>query len=276
MKEVSIFDYVDYRSFLKAYYEWQKTVSAHFSYRYFMQKAGYNSSGLYSGIVKGETNLTEKLVQKFACAMKLTHKEQDFMMLMVQYQRAQSNDAKQIVYDKMILLIPGKSRRVKAEQKRYYSKWYYVAIREALSIMNIDDNFKDLAQYLTPNLKVSEVKKALGTLKELGMIEKKNDGFWKVVDTSIVSGGELGPHIIHEFQKEMMNVAKESLGRYPKTERHVTTKTFSISTEGYMRLTQKIVGFHKEIKEILRTDVNEKHVYQFNMQLFPLAKGTND
>ena len=77
-KSVSIYDYTDYRLYLRDYYEEQKTKNPAFSYRYFAKKAGFNSSGLYKDIVDGRTGITRSLILRFATAMKLMPKQQEY------------------------------------------------------------------------------------------------------------------------------------------------------------------------------------------------------
>ena len=40
MKKINIFNYLDYRRFLKDLYQWHKKHTPEFSYRYFANKAG--------------------------------------------------------------------------------------------------------------------------------------------------------------------------------------------------------------------------------------------
>jgi uncharacterized protein (TIGR02147 family) len=77
-KPVSIYDYTDYRTFLRDYYEEQKAQNPSFSYRYFAKRAGFNSSGLYKDIVDGRTGITRSLILRFATAMKLSSKQQEY------------------------------------------------------------------------------------------------------------------------------------------------------------------------------------------------------
>ena len=61
----SIFEYIDYRRYLKDYYDFQKKTKKYFSYRFFAQKAGINSPILLKMVFDGKRNLSRKTLEKF-------------------------------------------------------------------------------------------------------------------------------------------------------------------------------------------------------------------
>ncbi|MGL1933875.1 MAG: TIGR02147 family protein [Fibrobacterales bacterium] len=273
MKSISIYNYFDYRKYLDDYYKTEKAAKPYFSYRYFMKKAGFNSSGSYSRIVDGTVNMTQRLIPKYAKGLALSEKETEYLELMVLYDRGKTVEAKQQIFDQMVPYLPNKTKRLKNDQRDYYSHWFNVVIRESLSIVNIgDDNHGDMAYYLEPQVRTSEVKSAIRTLSNLGLIAKNADGFWKACDSGVMSGSEIGPLHIHNFQFQMMDLAKESLGRFVRGQRSVSTKTFSVSNNAFEEIKKKIAKVHKEIEEIIIADENEGRVYEMNLQLFPVTK----
>ena len=61
----SVFDYLDYRTFLKDYYDEQKERHFYFSYRYFGSKTGIDPSYLLKIILKAR-HLSENRFRQFA------------------------------------------------------------------------------------------------------------------------------------------------------------------------------------------------------------------
>jgi uncharacterized protein (TIGR02147 family) len=53
-----VFQYLDYRAFLRDYYKEKKAASKTFSYVNFARKAKISSSGFLLHVIKGERNLT--------------------------------------------------------------------------------------------------------------------------------------------------------------------------------------------------------------------------
>lgn len=268
----SLFAYFDYRHFLRDHFAHKKSLNRHYSHRAFARKAGYNSSGLYLLLVHGKQNLTPELIPKFARALELNARETEYFSHLADFTHAKSALAKQQAFDKMITLLPPSARNLGREQRDYYASWHNVAVREALSVLDVGDDYKALAAFLEPSLRVPEVKAAVKLLDSLGLIRKNARGHWKATDASLVSSPELGVVTVRRFQKEMMDLGKAALDAFPREERNISCSTFSLSPEGWERASLKIDAFLKEIAELVRSDAKEDRVYQFNVQLFPLSQ----
>jgi len=268
---ISIFAYFNYRDYLRDYFVHRKSLNRRFSHRAFARKAGYNSSGLYLLLVSGKQNLTRSLIPKFASALELNQRESEYLGHLADFTHGKSAAEKQEAFDRMIGLLPPSIRNIGREQRDYYRSWHNVAVRETLSVLDVGDDFRTLAEFINPPLKVSQVKEAIKLLDSLGLIRKNPAGFWKATDASLASTPELGVVTIRRFQKEMMELGKVALDRFDREERNVSSSTLSLSKQGLERLSLKIDGFLREISELARSDENEDRVYQFNVQLFPLT-----
>jgi uncharacterized protein (TIGR02147 family) len=268
---MNIFGYYNYRKYLQDFYEYRKSAHKYFSYRAFAQKAGYTSSGLYLDLVKGRKNITDQLVSKFAKSLGLSEKEAIYFQLMVDYTHAGSPESKQEIFEKMSGMLPRSMKILTRNQREYYSKWYYVAVRESLGVLNITDNYQDLALFLAPRISLPQAKQAIQLLASLELIEKC-DGFWRSRNNTISSGSEVDPLMVHQFQKEMVDLGKQAIGHFSRERRNISCTTMSVSPMGLERIIHKIDIFRREVIEIVRSDENERLVCQLNIQFFPLSK----
>ncbi len=270
---MNVFAYYNYRKYLQDYYEYRKSVHKYFSYRSFAQKAGFSSSGFYLDLVKGRKSLTPQMLPKFISALGLNEKEAKYFTLMVDFTHATTADSKQLIFDQMAELLPRSVRTLTKKQQEYYSKWYYVAAREALAVVNITDaNIGDLALFLNPRISIPQAKQAIKLLLDLELIEKDEKGFYRAAHKTISSGREVAPLFVHGFQKQMMDLAKDALDNYSTARRNVSCTTMSVSAEGLERIIHKIDMFRKEVVEIVRSDEGESMVCELNIQFFPLSK----
>lgn len=268
---IDIFSYYNYRDFLRDYYDARKARDRNFSYRWFAMRAGFNSSGLYSSIVQGKVNLTDNTTPKFALAMKLTTREERYFELMVEFTHATTPDARQEIFDRMLPLMPRRMQKAKANQKEYYTSWHYTAVHQALATLDVRDNYEKLAAKIEPQISIADARKAVKLLAELGLVEKNSSGYWKSTTQGLMGGGEVGVDLIHRYQIGMMQLAEEALARFSKEERHISTTTVSISSEGKERILKKLADTQKEIFEIVRSDTGENQVWQLNLQFFPMT-----
>ncbi|MCK9181471.1 MAG: TIGR02147 family protein [Fibrobacteraceae bacterium] len=268
---MNVFAYYNYRKYLQDYYEYRKSVQRYFSYRAFAKRAGYTSSGFYLDLVKGRKSLTPQMVPKFIAALGLSEKEGRYFRLMVDFTHAEKPESKQIIFDQMSALLPRTTKALSRQQQEYYKEWYDVAVREALSVLNISDNYQDLALFLNPRISVPQAKQSIALLFNLGLIEKV-DGFWRSVNKSIASGREIPALFVHDFQKNMIDLGKAAIDHYSTERRNVSCTTMSVSPMGLERIIHKIDMFRKEVVDIVRSDDKESMVCELNIQFFPLSK----
>lgn len=275
MKYLNILQYFDYRELLKDYYATRKSVDSQFSYRSFAKDAGIKSLGLYQRLVKGEVNLSESSFPKICQGLELNPEDIDYFRLLVDYTHSQSFEKKQVLFEKMLGFQDLEEMKVVNSQKRYYSKWYSVAIHQSLDVLSIKGTKQDienLSQFIQPNISFEQAQQTLEALISLKMIQKDENGFWKSCTNTLTgTGKEVAKNAIHQFQKSMMNLAQEGLDTIPKNERNILTSTFSISENGKTQLDQLINQFQNNVMKLIQADSNENQICQLNLQLFPIS-----
>ncbi|MEO6095090.1 MAG: TIGR02147 family protein [Fibrobacteria bacterium] len=267
----SIYGYFDYRECLRCHFLHRKALNRRFSYRVFAAKAGYKNPGLYIMLVKGKLNLTRNKLAMFIKGMELHPREAEYFTLMVQFTHASTPEAKQHWFEKMLPLMPPSSRILTRDQAEYYRKWYHVAVREALSVLDVGEDTSVLADFLQPPITSRQAAASLKLLHSLGLILRDGGGCWRATDAILVSTPGLGPLLIHPFQESLIDMAKAALKRYPREKRHVSCFTFSISENGNNRLRLMMEKFLHELADLVRSDQGIDRVCQFNLQLFPLS-----
>jgi uncharacterized protein (TIGR02147 family) len=268
----SIFDYFDYRRCLDEYYRHRKSLNSRFSHRSFALKAGYKSSGLYIQLVKGKLNLTKKMLPGFIKAMGLEENEGEYFGHMVNFTHAQNSVARQHWFDRMVPMLPPRTKAVALDQKKYYENWYHVAVREALAILEIGDDHAALADFIRPSITPAQALYAMELLDNLGLIRKDAKGHWRANDAIVESTPDLGPMIIHAYQESLIDLGKAALKQYGRDERNIACFTFSLSDEGHKRLSLKVDQFFREVSELVRSDTGMNRICQLNVQYFPMSR----
>lgn len=270
---VSVFAYLDYRKYLSDYYNARKAVNRHFSYRMIADKAGIPSTGYFSEVLSGTRNLTRAKVPKFAKAFCLTDAEEEFLGLLVAFNHAKTDTAKQAVYELLVKAMPVKAQRLKQGQREYFSKWYYVAVREALAIHQVRDDVEALAASLVPAVSAAQARSALKLLEELGLIARDGQGCWRATQASLLSQqDESTALLVRAFQGEMIDLARRALTETGKDERDISCVTMSVSALGLERVKAMIKDCQQRILEIVQSDQGEDRVIQMNLQVFPLSR----
>lgn len=274
---ITIFEYTDYRKFLLDYQEEQKKSNPAFSHRYFAQKAGFSSSGLFSNIITGRRNLTHQLIQSFTKAMKLQKKEADYFEAMVLFNQAKSLEDKNLYYQKMLQFLPVRTDVINRGRHEFYSHWWYSVIRELLYFYPFKDDYVSLAKKLDPPIRPDQAKKAIVTLESLGLIKKDSHGFYRQTSQMLTTGKDFVRSLqVANFQSETISLSLRSLEQHKKDRRNISTLTLTVSPESLQQINKEIESVQNRILKIVESDESVNSVYQINFQIFPLTKPDGD
>jgi uncharacterized protein (TIGR02147 family) len=269
----NIFNYLDYRAFLRDLFEYKKQRNYLFSYRVFAGKAGFSSPNFLKLIIDGKRNLSNEGIGKVAKGFDLKKQERDFFENLVFMNQASTHYDKDYYYKKM-MSVNGylKSHKIDKAGYVYFSKWYYPAIREIVVFGDRNITPDKIAQLLNPSITAREAEKALDLLKELGLIMKNKEGLWEQADSVVTTGPEVKSLIITNYHKEMMKLGMEAIERYPSDERDISAVILSVKKEKFKEFKQRIIAFREELLKLACEDKAPDQVIQINIQAFPLTK----
>lgn len=267
-----IFEYTNYRMYLKDKYEELKSESSSFSYRYFAMKCGYKSPNFLKLVMNGERNLSIESIATFSKFFKLGKREASYFKKLVLFNQSTSAlEREELAKEIIQSTVFQKLHPVSKDHFEYYSHWYYVAVREVLATKKIKHDANSISRILVPTVSEMDVKKSLECLERLGMIKKKNNYF--VQDHSLIStGDEISSSSIAKFHREMFTLASESIDRVERGKRDISSVTVSLSSEGVKELKLMIQKFRKDILALSTNEKDPQVVYHMAIQMFPLSK----
>lgn len=274
-KSVNLFQYLDYRSYLKDYYEQAKKTRAGFSLRYFSQKAGFGSSNFFKLVMDGDRNLTAESLVKFMQGLGFNKQEREFFRNLVFYTQAKTQKDKQYYYQrilrskKFVQLKP-----IDKDQFEYCSQWYHAVIRELINSHDFDGTAEWLASHIEPLITPAQASKSLEVLEKLGFIKKVSDHEWKQTSPLVSTGSEVTSLALFQYHLDMLDLTKDVLETVSADRRDISSMTLGVTHDHIPQLKQKIQEFRSEIMKLVSTDAHPDDVVQVNIQMFPLTKET--
>lgn len=271
---INIFEYQNYRLYLKDYYSEQKQTKKYFSYRYFSSKAGINASAFLYYVIENKRNLTKNSIAKISKAMGHSREDGEYFENLVFFNQAKTIAEKTMYYSKIVeLRKPIEIAEIDKDRYEFYSKWYHSVIREIVTFFDFGDDFERLATFVVPNITDKEAEHSITLLERLGFVERDDNGLYHQT-SNLISARPEQPQafIIERFQMEMLQMAMQAYDRFGHKERMSASTTFSISSETFDLFTMKTREFRKELMEIARMDTLPQQVYQFTFNLFPLSR----
>lgn len=279
---IRIFDYTDYRYYLGDYYKEQKERNSYFSYRYFANKAGIRSIGLYKDVVDGKQSLSRRAIARFSEAIGHSKRETEYFEAMAFFTDAETIEERKFYFERMMACHESKALVIKESQYEYYTQWYYSAVRALLSFYSFDGiDFSSLANFLSPPISTGQAKKTIEVLERLGMIRRKENGFFEPCDQIITTGQisnnrQVQTMSVINFQKNLLSLAAEAYDRYSQRQIDMSTVTLSISKRTRFLIKEEAAVFRKKVLSLAERDKHPDCLYQLNCQFFPLTDPGKD
>ncbi|MBD3318196.1 MAG: TIGR02147 family protein [Chitinivibrionales bacterium] len=270
---VNIYQYDDFRLFLKDAYQALKEADPSLSHRKFAQMAGFKNPGYLNDVIKGFKRLSENASYRIAKALKLTANECDFLWLLARYGQRKSEDEapdllRQIAFRRKRSLFgrhnPGLSR--------YYEDCRYPIVRAAVETLDFRGDYEQLGSFLDPPIPAYEAKRYIRDLCEWGLLEQRSDGRYYTTSTFIepcrTMGGQVR-RINREWIKQALDVQK----RHSVDKRHVSTILMSVNRKTEKKLLTAVEEFREKVFDLLKEESEPpEKVMQLNIQLFPQSR----
>jgi uncharacterized protein (TIGR02147 family) len=269
--------YTDYRQYLQDFYNEKKRKHSYFSYRYFCQKAGLSSTGLYKEVISGQRNLTDRTVEAFIKGLGLNENDASFFRTLVHFNQTENEQEKIHALERL----HGLRRRVSQEiipldLYEYFSTWYYPVLRELACMIDWKGNYRVLAQSVIPPIKKTEAEQAMKFLFEKGFLKIDEHGNHVQTNPALSTGSEVSSIALRAFNEIMVKKGAEAIRQFPPNERDVRTVIIGASKDCYQHIKEEIREFVSRVVRLVDDDAASDTVYSLNLQLFPLSKSITE
>ena len=269
---VDLFQYTDYRKYLRDYYEAKRNSQKEFTHRFIAQAMGFKSTGTFAQILQGKTNISPQTIVRFVDFLGLKKDEVDYFELLVLFSQSKGHAEKKRHFEKILSFPKSNLKQVDSTQYAFYEKWYFSVIREVLAFHPFVDDFRELGRMLVPPISTVEAQKAIRLLEELQLIQKDEAGVYRKSDPIITSGYDTRSLAVNQFIVETLDLAKVALDQLPREERSLSALTLSMPEEGYALIEERVKAFRRDLLELARSCKDPKRVIQVNFQIFPVTR----
>lgn len=270
-----VFDYLDFRAFLRDFYFYKKQCDKSFSYRKFGAKAGFSSPNYLKLVVDGKRNLSEDMAQRFAQGCELSPEACNYFVQLVYFCQAEDPVAKEQAFQSLTSARHVRGiQRLERAQFAYFSQWYLPAIRELGRREDFRADATWIAAELVPSISEEEARFALRTLCELDLLKPDANGELRPTDALVSTGDETRSMMIAAYHRELMHRASASIDLLPPDQRELSALTLCLGPEGLSLLKRRIQSLRQELLERESMETHPTQVLQLNFQMFPLSRGT--
>ena len=265
----TLYEYKDYREYLKSILEERKKSNHHFSLRACASSLEISPTHLVQ-ILNKKRHLSFEKAIKIGLQLKLKEEEIKYFIGLVASESLKTPLAKAFI-NKAIEKIKTSSdiEPVKSNTLKTVSKWYHFAILEMTEMVQFKSDPLWIAKQL--GLSRARTKKALQELKKLGFLTHQ-DGQWKKAEDNFFAVSPMPNVVFQKFHKETLRKAAQSLKLQDLQKRYFSSTTFAIDIEKLPEAHKRIRKFRLDMQKLLNVG-HKTRVYQLAVQLFDLTKG---
>lgn len=281
----SVFDFADYRDFLKASFDYKKAMNPSFSETAFIMKAGLgaNSRGYLGLILRRKRNLSAKTILGFSKALKLSSKESLFFENLVLYNQAKNEKDKNFYFERMKKHIKG--RRSEAfelleSQYNYFSNWYLVAIRELVPLSTFSEDLNWISAQLRGRVSKKDIKRSIEDLLKLGLLSRDSEG--KLIQSSEhvrFICDDMKFSVVSNLHKQILENAAMAIDEDPYEERSTSAIVLAADASKIDEMKEEVKDFRKYLSlKYGSKDQEADSVFTFGFQIFqvtPINKNKN-
>jgi uncharacterized protein (TIGR02147 family) len=270
----TIYEYEDYRSYLRDFFSAQKESDKSFTHRYFAKLAGFSSSSFCLHVMGGRKNLSNESVQKIAAALGLDGKAAEYFEELVSYNQAKTFHDREYSFARLNAIRKSTTfYRVNKRQFILYSEWYFSVIRELAAFSDWNGNFERLGAMVVPPLSPEKAKKAVDALVETGLLIENTDGSLRQ-NSPLVTASDAPACIVNNLKKVFLLKALEAEERFKKPAKYSSSATLSMSKKSFEKAKSMIDEVRQELLTMAMNDKEVEQVFQVNFQMFPLSEPT--
>ena len=273
----SIFDYSNYREFLKDHYEDQKSKKTGFTYARFSVKAGLGSPNYYKLVMDGQKKLTAVNLVKFSIALKLEDQQRDFFEALVHLNQANSKFECDYYAEKLKRIRELKSgllsKRVLEEYEfESISSWTYHAVMLLTNLRSFRESPRWISKKLYGLVSESEVAAILSRLEAIGLLKRDSSGKISQTHKRINTRPDLKRQSIQTFYQGLLGRAAKAMMIETPENREFGAYMVGISPTQMPELKKRVREFMSDLNEWALQNNDPQQIYALVFSGFPLSK----
>ncbi|MBN1982327.1 MAG: TIGR02147 family protein [Chitinivibrionales bacterium] len=270
----SIYEYLEYRDFLRDFYLEKKNQHAFFSYQYLGNKTGVDVSYV-AKLLNRKIHISSKFTSRICSFLKLSEKESEYFELLVAYGKARKFQDKKIFLEKLATFRASPFKLIDQSQEVIFFRWYTTVLFELLNFFPVSDDYEQVGQLIEPPVSGDEVKQSLAILELMGFIEKK-EGFYKPTYNYIqAEKNSTSSATLHQKQQTAM-LALRALDQIPNDERMISIMTVTLSPRLFRIFNERLQELGIFIANYTDEEPGPIRVYQYHFHIFPLSKDDSE
>ncbi|HSQ42034.1 MAG TPA: TIGR02147 family protein [Fibrobacteraceae bacterium] len=266
----SIYHYLDYREYLRDFFEWRKKEQPWFSFKVFGDGVSLDQSQVFR-ILQGKLQISVKALPRFVSYLGLDERQGRYFAQMVAFARARKEPEARALFSSLLEMRGSRCRTLVPEQYELYREWYFPVVRTLLGILRITNNYEVLARNIAPPITVVQARRAVEFLRRLGLIQRDSRGVWCLTGEALGTGSEYHSLMVRQYQAHSFHLAEESLERHDPYVRDVNVINMALDEAAFHDCLGILRNARHQIRQRLERVNHPDRVYRLAQAFFPVS-----
>lgn len=269
-----LFQYEDYRSFLRDWFQWSRE-SKRMTQQRFAQMAGLKSHTLMGMIIRGSRNLTADTLRGVKKSLTLNYSEGNYFESLVRLNQARNYQEQLSALAELQSSTLSRASALVGNMRDsevYLRDWYIPVVRELLKVPFLPHDTQVLSEATGKRIDRTQIQGAIETLKSLGFIEldektARYRSSEQAFDFVAPSGRK--DLVLRNYHCRILDYTRRAAEEQEVTERELSSICVATSTKKLAIIKQRINEFRRELNLLLHLDDSEvpDQVIMLNTQL---------
>jgi uncharacterized protein (TIGR02147 family) len=271
--EPCIYQYLDYRAFIKDRFHWLQTRDPAFSQRKLARVAGFANPGFFNEVIRARRKLSPAAIERMSLGLSLDAGETEFLRALVAYTEAHGMPEKDAALRRIEFRRNRRFfHRLSQSQSCYYLDFNYPLVRAAISVCDFRGDYQILGDFLRPPMQAASVKRYVRDLCEWGLVVQDRAGRYCVTHSYLEPPVEAKDALVRLHQA-WLTQSVHLLNTMPASERHASSALLTVSENTYQGILKLVEKMREEILALVRADDTSERVVQLNIQVLPRGGG---
>jgi len=267
---LSVFDYLDYRDYLRDWFEERKKQSPWYSYKVFGEGVSLDQSQVYR-ITQKQLHISAAARDRFVKYLGLSGASEQYFLTMIDFSRTRREAESRRLFVQLQAMRGTGCHTLVESQYGLYEAWFLPVVRALLGVFELTDDYASLAARLNPPISVEEARKAVATLAKLKLVARDKDGVWRLQAKSLSTGSQYQSQQVRRYQAQTFKLLEESLERHPRQQRDINVANLAVDASAFKDCIEILASARRQIRDRIERIEQPDRIMRLATCFFPVA-----
>ncbi|UYL07891.1 TIGR02147 family protein [Bdellovibrio sp. SKB1291214] len=263
--------FIDYRLFLRHWYDFNKSQTPSFSFGTWTRQCGFKSRSALSNILHGTRNLGNDSIPLILNSLKLNPLEAEYFEHLVLYANASNFRTKEYHFQQIIALYKQHDGEDVKDVVKFLANPKTPRVHLLLTLQPLKCTAAFVAQ--TFEIPRSEALEILETIKACGLATyNEASGCWSSTTNNLRIPSTMSSTAIQSFHNNALTEAQNAI-MLPSTERHFESMSLTLNQIEYEELKKDVDQFLSFLSKKYTSDsLDGSRICQMNLNIIPTSQ----